>query len=407
MVRARYTPPTPAPRRPAGTPQSLRVANQRVLLDMLFASGPVSRAQLARDSGLSKPTVSDALDFLERAGLVRATGRRVEGAGRSALLYEADPTAGTVLAVDIGRDWIHAVVTDLNGDPVGSADLRNPARTASALVKAVTDGCSRALAEAGVQLSQVTHTVVGSPGVYDPATAQVAFAPNLPGWGRRGLAEALKSELGPHLVIDNDANLAALGELAYGVARSVSHFAFLMVGTGVGLGIVIDGKVYRGRRGTAGEAAFLPTSFDLDRPTPAALDASGKGLMEEAVAAEAVVGVARSLGLDRRVTAEEVYRLARGGDPAAQRAVEIEGHRLGYLVASIEAMLDPELIVFGGGIGQNLDLMEDAIHAQLATLTPMRPRLVTTGLQGEAVVLGAVATGLAAARDTLFEARTR
>jgi predicted NBD/HSP70 family sugar kinase len=177
---------------------------------------------------------------------------------------------------------------------------------------------------------------------------------------------------------------------------------YLHLGTGVGLGLVLGALLYRGR-GAAGEIGFLPLG---DRRSMHAR----RGMLEDSIAADAIVRRAREEGMTGRLTAETVFAAARedgGGDERALRTVAVVGGHVGSLVAGILAFLDPELIVFGGGIGQNLDLLEPHVSEALAAITPMRPRLAVGALGGEAVLWGAVATGVTAAREAVFTARTQ
>lgn len=383
----------------AAGPALMRHMNQRVLFDYLIAAGPTTRPQLAKEVGLSLPTVIAALDDLQRAGLVREAQRPLQPIGRPAAAYEADPSAGYVVGVDIGRDWLHVLITDLAGNDLATTDVRNHARSAPALVDLVSRAVSDTTAHVGITPEQVTHTVIGSPGVLDARRGRVMYAANLPGWHRAGLTEALVERLGDALTIDNDANLAALAELSFGSGRNAAHFVYLHIGTGIGIGIVLDGQVYRGATGAAGEIGYLPIGGDLSPARPGHVM---RGIMEEALAADAVVRYAKAAGMSGRLTAERVFAAARKGDAAALTAVHEEAKRLAQLVASISAFLDPELIVVGGGIGQNLDLLENDTLAALAHLTPMHPKLVVGTLGATAVTRGAVARGLAIARDAAF-----
>jgi predicted NBD/HSP70 family sugar kinase len=411
----------------------LRSYNERVLLDALRAAGSTSRAELARSTGLSKPTVSAALANLERAGLVRPTGEvsRGQGRGRAAVLYTADPTAGYVIGVDVGREWLRAAAADLDGTVVGRRDTPNTARTAQAMVTDAARLARSVAAETGLDWSQVVHTVVGSPGVTDPGTHRVRYAVNLPGWGRSGLFERLHAELGTGLDVMNDANLAALGEYALGAGQGSRLFAYLWVGTGLGAGVVADGKLFRGGHGAAGEIGYLPM-FPLPADAGEALGHGGDpraagpqsltrgaagaataaasargGPMEDAVCADAVVALARSLGMPEATTrsARDVFAAARAGDATALRVVEREGARLAHAVAALAAVLDPELVVLGGGVGRNGDLLLAPLRAGLRDLTPLRPRVVGSALGDDAELLGAVARAAEAARERVFDMR--
>src|SRR5436190_5255593 len=183
----------------AGTPSLLRAINERSVLELIHRRGPLSRAQVARVSGLSKPTVSLALSGLLDARLVREVGRSRGDRGPSALLYELNPAAGWVVGIDVGRKWVRAAIADIAGNIVARRDEHARVASAKSLIGQVGAIARRLASEAGVQWSQVNHATLGSPGVFDPAHGYVAMAPNLPGWGRSGLVQAVREELGTNV----------------------------------------------------------------------------------------------------------------------------------------------------------------------------------------------------------------
>jgi predicted NBD/HSP70 family sugar kinase len=371
----------------------LRAINERMLFDALRAAGTTSRAELARSTGLSKPTVSAALANLEQAGLVRATGETVPGyrRGRAAVAYETDPTAGYVVGIDIGRQWIRAAVAGLDGTPAGRNDQPNGARSAPAIVRSAAELARTVVAGAGLAWSRVVHVVVGGPGVVEPGSRRLRYAVNLPGWEQAGLVDRLRAELGTGLDMVNDADLAALGEHALGAGQGCPLFAYLWIGTGVGAGYVIDGRLFRGARGAAG---------------PATAAENRRGTMEDAIAANGVIRLARALGMPQTTSAKQVFDAARSGDEAARRVVEHEAARIAHAVAALAAALDPALVVLGGGIGRNTDLLLAPLQDSLARLTPLHPQVVPAVLGDDAVLLGALSTAAGTARDQVFEART-
>lgn len=395
--------PTPANRLPAAqAPSLMREMNQRLLLDRLFMGGPATRPELSRDAGLSLPTVIAALTDLEEAGLVRQIGKRDVSHGRPAANYEANPGAGAVVAVDIGHDWLHLVAADLAGGRLGQVDIRNTATTARGLVELTGTAVESVKTEAGLSVGDIAHTVIASPGVYDPKRRRINYAANLPGWQRLGIAEALTAQLGTDITIDNDANLAALGEHTYGAVQHVNNFVYLTIGTGVGIGLFLNGALYRGAHGAAGEAGYLPLGEKL---VPARPGAPARGMLEEAIAADAVVSQARAAGMAEPLTAETVFNAARAGDERAAGVVRREAKQIAQLIATVLALFDPEVIVLGGGIGQNLDLLEPEITTALRLITSMSVPLKTGALGHEAVVMGAIAAGLTVARTTVFQSR--
>jgi len=385
-----------------GTPRLLRSMNERVLLEHLRHNGPISRAQLARATGLSKPTVSQALANLERAGLVRPVGQAgSERGGRQAILYEPDPTAGYVVGLDIGRSWVRVAVADLASTIIARCEERNLAQSVASLVDLTVEIARRAVDAAGISPSQVVHTVIGTTGVYDAASGHLLFAPNLPREEQNGLVPMLRNAFGSSLTVENDANLAALGERMFGNGTNVETFVFLMVGTGIGMGIIINGNLYRGAHGASGEVAFLPFG-------PAAstdIDVKGRGMLEEAAAANGIIRTALTIGMSSPLSARQIFDAARAGDKLALAVVEQEGQYLARAVASIAAILDPALIVLGGGIGRNLDLLVAPLERQLHAITPLRPPIVASQLGEDVILLGAIATGLEVAREIVFQQR--
>lgn len=368
------------------------------MLSFIRQTGPVSRAQIARDSGLSKPTVSQALTSLEGARLVREAGRTSGGKGPTAQLYELNPHAGWVVGLDVGRDRVRAAIADLSGEVVGRRDERSKARSARSLIAQIGELARALAADAGIHWRQVTFTTVGSAGVFEPERDEMQLAYNLPGWSGHGVVDAVRAELGTNVAFENDVNLAAVGEQQYGLGRDVGNFVYLHIGTGVGVGLVLNGELYRGSRGAAGEIAYLPLAAS-DPHDPGNLR---RGALEEAVGAAGVVAVARQLGIAPPLSARRVFTAARRGDPAAARVVSVVAERIALAIAAVVPLVDPELVILGGGIGRNGDLLLDPVHRELRSLSPFHPRIEISALGEDAELRGAVAMALAAAQDQLF-----
>ncbi|MGH2636441.1 MAG: ROK family protein [Actinomycetota bacterium] len=367
------------------------------MLEFVRQMGPVSRAQIARDSDLSKPTVSQALAALLAARLVREAGRSSGSRGPAAVLYELNPRAGWVVGLDVGRDFVRAAIANLSGDIVARRDERARVRSQRTLISQIGEIAHGVAAEAGVKWRQVTFASVGSPGVFDPETGQVALAHALPGWGRSGLVEAVQDELGTKVGFENDVNLAALGEQWLGLGKGVSNFVYLHVGTGVGAGLVLHGELYRGQKGAAGEVGYLPIGGD---PRDPAL--RKRGALDTDAGAAGVVAAARKLGMKPPLSARNVFAAARRGDRTARGVVAMEADRIAVAIAAIVPIVDPELVILGGGIGRNGDLLLEPVTRALRQVSPFAIRLEVSPLGEEAVVLGAVWLALQAAQDLLF-----
>jgi predicted NBD/HSP70 family sugar kinase len=387
-----------------GTPSLLRAINERTLLEYLRDHKPRSRAQLARATRLSKPTVSQALANLEDAGLVRAVGQSISSrGGRIAILYEPNPDAGYVIGVDVGRGWVRAAVANLAGQIIARDDKPNDAQSASALVALISHLARDVVAETGLSWSQVVHAVIGTPGVFDEQSKRVLFASNLPEWGQHGMLAELQTAFGLSLAVENDANLAALGERSFGWGANASTFVYIWIGTGVGMGIVINGALYRGARGAAGEIGFLPFGSDEVPEGSGKISDTFLGMFEEAAAAGAIVHQARELGLPASLSPKQIFDAAQQGDRKALAVVEQEGYRLALAIAAITAVLDPELVVLGGGIGKRGELLLAPLERRLQQLTPLRPRIVASKLGDDSVLLGSIATALEVAHNLVFQ----
>ncbi|MEU8320131.1 ROK family transcriptional regulator [Nonomuraea sp. NPDC048881] len=409
-------------RRDLANPRLLRVLNERRLLDQLHEHGPASRADLAKSTGLSKPTVSAALAGLAEDGLVHLVGEVSGRPGPVSSLYDVNAASTHVAGIDIGRDWIRVAVADLRGAFAGRTDGRNTARTSAELAELVGELAGAAAREAEVEWRSITCAVVGSPGVYDPVRGGLDFAPNLP--GPPDLADRLHAALGVDLVIENDINLAAVGEHVHGAGRGKANFALVSIGTGVGMGIVINGELYVGARGAAGEVSYIPAAEDPPASAPPTGPFAGDadplkggadsfahdadpfthGATEAATSAPGVVRAARAAGLELE-TAREVFAAAAEGNAAARSVVEAEGRRIGGLLVAVAAVLDPEVIVLSGGVGRNLDLLGASVERRIAELGPLRPRVVASALGDSGVLLGAVAHAKSRAWDLIFDAR--
>jgi predicted NBD/HSP70 family sugar kinase len=210
--------------------------------------------------------------------------------------------------------------------------------------------------------------------------------------------------------VHNDANLAALGEYVFGAGRGCPLLVFLMVGTGIGAGIVFDGRLFAGANGAAGEVGYLPFPPGSGEARPPSADPSQeayyqRGMLDAAAGGSAVTALAEAAGMRAPDSPKQVFEAARAGDPAGLAAVRTEAARLAHAIAAIAAMVDPALVILGGGVGDNADLLLEPIYASLSALTPLRPPIVPSELGGDAVLIGAIATALTTARDLVFEGR--
>jgi predicted NBD/HSP70 family sugar kinase len=379
----------PLPNGQAARPPLIRAMNEQLLLERIRLSGPYSRADLARVSGLSKPTVSLALANLERAALVREAGQRTGVPGRSALLYEVRPDAGFVLGLDIGHQFLRGALADLSGEIRIRSSRKASASSVSGRVAELVALADDICAEGGIARDRVTQTVIGSPGVYDPRRDAMALTGGMPGWNRPAALAGLRNAFGPGLAVENDVDAEALAERAHGHGQDTDSFAFVHVGSGIGMGLVIDGKLHRGAHGVAGEIAFLPLADDqeVDRG-----EARRRGVLEAVAAASAVVRQARRAGMRGPVSARRVFEASARGDTRASAVVAEEARLVASAICCVVAVADPQLIVLGGGIGQAPGFAE-AVTRSLGAVAPVLPEVKVSALGTDAVVDGCLAEG--------------
>lgn len=381
-----------------GTPSLLRAINERTVLECVRRIGPISRAQLARETALSKPTVSQALAGLQEAGLVREAGRSKGGKGPTAILYQLNPRAGWVVGIDVGRNWVRAAIADVTGAFVARRDERAKVRSAETLISQIGEIAHGLASDAGIKWRQVTVAAVGSPGVVHPGREEVELAHSLPGWGRQGLVALVHRELGTKTIFENDVNLAALGERSHGLGRDVDEFVYLHIGTGVGLGIVVHGELYRGAGGAAGEVGYLPL-WGTDVRAP---ESRTRGALDRAASAGGVVEAAKRAGMTGPLTGERVFAAASKGDRVAKKVVAQEADRIAMTIAAVAAVLDPALVILGGGMGANPELLEP-VRERVRVLSPFRPAIEVSELREEATLYGSVSMALQAAHARLFD----
>jgi len=373
----------------AARPQLLRALNEQLLLQHIRQLGQCSRAELARVSGLSKPTVSLALANVERSGLVREAGQRTGMPGRSAVLYEVRPEAGYVLGLDIGRQYLRGALADLTGAAIARSQLRTRASSASGRVAELVALADALCAEAGIVRSAVTQTVIGTPGVYDPRRDVISLAGELAAWGKPAVVAGLKEAFGDQLVVENDADAATLAEREQGHGRHAGTFVFVHIGTGIGMGLMIEGNLHRGVHGVAGEIAFMPISAGQGSDPQ---DARRRGTLEAAGSAAAVVRAARRAGMRGSVSARRVFAAAQAGDERAAAVVAGEAELVARAICAIITVIDPALVVLGGGIGQAPGFAA-AVEAELLKLAPVMPEVRVSALGTEAIVDGCLASG--------------
>jgi len=378
----------------------LRLLNGQRIVDALFSAHPtrMSRAGIARATGLSKPTVSALIADMESAGLVRISDESPSSGsiGRPAALYELVPTARHSVAADIGATKILVGVADLFGGlvaerelttgPDARAALESVAAAASEMLRGIDGGC-RAMC-------------VGVPGIYRPDLDRVEQAFNLPGFDSLAPGAYLAERFDARIHVENDVNLAALGELTQmGEEQADGDFAAVSVGTGIGLGMVVGGDLYRGGTGSAGELGSLLLSPFEPGEAPVTLEdvASAPSIRKRFGRA---IEDGRRSGLAAGADVPEIFAAAATGDAAAAAVLDEVAAAMALAVSHLCLIADPTRVVFGGGVGAN-PVFVDAVRDCLARLVAAPPELAASTLWPQAALVGAVSMSLRFIHESL------
>ncbi len=379
----------------AGDQRLLREINARAVLDVLDAHDTLGRPEIVAATGLSKTTVAHTLRTFVEQGVVEEAGLDHERRGPAATLYRVDPEHGYALAVDIGHVRVRVALVDLVGRVRARAEqplsAKDPAARASVVEKLAAHCVAAVGQDVGAASVAIRCAVVGLPAIVDLDHALVRRVPGLEKGGP-SLHAALEEGLGCPVLLENDVNLAAIAEQRSGAGKDLSSFVLLRLGIGVGAGIVIDGKLYRGASGGAGEVAFMPQP--------------GRALGAESIGAASLATSAKDAGLPADLAPHEVLDLAAGGDERAVAVVDELSGRLAVLIASISLLLEPQKIFLAGVASEEAVLRR--VQAYLADRVGILPIVVEPSrVAADAVLLGAAALARDTLRDQAFSAAVR
>ena len=370
---------------------------QQVLSCLLDQTDAVTRPALAAACGLSRPTVFSAIERLEALGLVEQIGQSTGKPGRSPVLYQVSQEAGLLAAVDIGGSNVRIALTDVRGKIL--AELREPTRPGGGgpivdQVTALLDSARRSLDGDHQPLAIVAVSV---PGVVGTDGATVHYASNIDQHTPFDFKTPLEAITQSTVALENNVNLAAVGERWQGVATDLPTFAVIAVGAGIGAGIMHEGRLLRGAHGAAGEVAFLPPDGQTRRIDATAHDeAGGLSLLKQAHARHDWAGAPPS-------TVQEIFERAGRDEEPAVTLVEEECLRVATIIAAVCAVVDPAVVILTGGVGAN-DRLISRTGQLVDELAPFPPTVVRSALGDRASLVGAVALAVRRTRERLVAA---
>jgi len=373
-----------------GSLEGLRELNRQRVIDALRRCGTASRADLARVTGLSRTTVATLVADLQARGLVvDADGRAEAGRGRPPALLRLDAAAGAAVGIDFDHPHVRVAAADLSSSVLAerTAEL-DVDHAAAASLDAAVELVDAVLADAGLQRRDVVGVGMGLPGPVDRRAGTVV-ASILPGWSGIRAGAELAQRLGLPVELDNDANLGALGERNYGAARGLDDVVYVRMGSGIGAGLVLDGRVYRGADGMAGELGHVQV-----RPEGAVCRCGNRGCLESVAGTGAVLTILREAH-GPQLTLRGLLDLVAGGDLGARRVVNDAGLAVGRVLADLCNALNPAAIVVGGDLSAAGEPLLGGIREAIdrfAQPGAARAVEVRPGVLGErAEVLGALA----------------
>ncbi|MEO6911359.1 MAG: ROK family transcriptional regulator [Edaphobacter sp.] len=389
-------------------PSDLRQVNARGLLRLLREHNPCSKADLVRLSGLSAPTVSSAISGLEELDLIEKLGDGESRGGRPPGMLRFHASLGYVAGVDIGGTRLRMMLADLNGKVMAQwsmqfSDKQKMPRDVCALTH---QGLKAMCQETGIPLKKVLHITAGAPGITNVRSGVVISAPNLKKWHEVPLRDMIEKQTGIPALIDNDTNLAAVGEHWRGSAAGIDNFIFVALGTGFGAGIFLNGSLHHGAKWSAGEIGYMgiagaPRQQLLVRLT---------GQLERAIGGAGIEAEWQRLLHKRGATADaslmklratQIFDLAQEGDRIASEVLHYTAHILANCLSDLTLVLDPEAIIIGGGVGS---------HVELCRLTTgfmeqnefARPEVRSSSLGTQAQLHGAISISLSAIEEMLL-----
>jgi predicted NBD/HSP70 family sugar kinase len=384
--------------RPAGSSRLLRAMNETAVLAHLFERGPLTRGDLRALTGLSKPTASEVLRRLEEAGLAIVVGHVSGGPGPNAAIYAVNPGVAFTAALsirDVGESnqpSLAATVTDLVGEVRAktqeSIDFAE-VDPVDAVVETVAELCRKAR----IPRKRLLQVQIGVPGSPDLQADTIRYV-DVPGLDRPGLITELRRRLRTEVSVENDVNLAAIAERAHGAATDADAFAVLWLGAeGAGFAVDQGGTLMRGAHGCAGEIGYMP------------VPASGIKArdFQDLVGGAAVLQLARRSGVAGGTPQDVMTAAVRTESAAGARFLSAYAERIAVGLVTVVTLIDPPLIVLGGEVGQaGGERLRDAVVDALAERSPLDTRIAVTGVTDDAVLLGALRSGLAAVQDRLL-----
>jgi len=368
----------------AGNAAQLRRLNlERLLEVVLDQAGSFTRAELMSATALSAPTVGSLVGDLIRMGVVRDLGTGPSRGGRRPAFMEFNARHACIGGIDLGPTRTRLAVADLRGEPLAHDVIETPSRLApEKLLSRLADALRTLMREINLPYDRLIAVGAGAPGAVEVDKGVVTEAPNLPNWSRVPMRDILERSLGVPAIVENDVNLAILGERWRGAAKGHQNCVYITVGTGIGAGIIVEGVMHRGHHFMAGEIAFMCMGTEY-------VETGVARCLESLASLKALAGRApRGRRRDAPQAAAELLAAAADGDRAARKAVEEVAGFIGMAVANLAVVVDPSLVVMAGAMVTQSELLVHEVRRVVARVVPAAPEIVISALGKEAPLWG-------------------
>jgi len=382
-----------------GDASLMRELNASLVLNLMWQRGSISRVDIAKETKLSRPTVSSVVADLLDAGWVRESGHGESSGGRRPILLEFNYEARYIVGVVVSTDSLAVTIHNLRAEVVArSEDALSIKTKPKALAERVAERGRRTAGQGGIDWDRVIGIGVALPSPYDYVSGKVTSVEMMPGWRGVSFKAMLEETLGKPVEVDNNANLGAIAEKWWGAGQGADNLVYVMFGVGIGSGLIIGGEIYRGRAGSAGEIGHL--TIDMNGPR---CRCGKKGCLEAVADTRAILKEAsaalvsgeetslREIRAGRELKIEDVGMAAEAGDPLSRRILQRAGRYLGLALADLVNLLNPDLIVLDApGTGAVfLESVREALHDYALPVACQTVEVIPADLGPNAVAIGA------------------
>lgn len=399
-------------------PQVVKNVNKHAVLDLIrFTPGGISRAELAQHMDLSRAAMTTIVNDLLESGVIRESESRNGHNGRPPIILEINPARGFVAGIDMGASHLTVILADFSAQVIDEIEVPfNIASSPETCLGQASDLLLDILKKHELTASSLSAIGLGVPGPIDSEAGMVFAPPIMPGWDGYPIQANLEEKWNLPVSLNNDAELGAIGEWAYGAGRGENFLAYIKVGTGIGAGILLNGQIYRGATGSAGEIGHLTIEENGPRcecGNAGCLEALAGGRAIARQAKEAIRKGKRTLLASLRpieeITARDVASAARRGDLVAQEIISRAGSYLGIAIAGLVNLFNPRMIVVGGGVAQVGDLLlqpiRDTVARRSIQASARTVKINTAVLRRHSSAMGAVVQALSISLHQISEQR--